>query len=203
VTAQPRFSISKQDVKQVFTSAAPQTPPPGVAAASSSSKAPWSLIAGAAAAILVLLALVLLWLRHTKPKHKGTTLQPLPPPVTAGASPAAGSVAERTQPPAPATGAPTQMAPPPAPEPVAAPQPVAAPEPVALPVAAAVAVAQPAPQHQASRPECDQHLWEVAYDRGALGNDGVWRFPHRCRSCGLELLATDVTEATAQADARS
>jgi hypothetical protein len=201
VTAQPRFSISKQDVKQVFTSAAPQTPPPGVAAASSSSNTPWALIAGAAAAILVLLGLVLLWLRRTKPKHKGTTLQPLPPPAAAGALPAAGSVAERTQPPAPATAAPTQMAPPPAPEPEAAPEPVAAPQPVALPATAPVAVAQPAPGRQGGRPECDQHLWEVAYDRGSLGNDGVWRFPHRCRSCGLELLATDVTDATAQADA--
>jgi hypothetical protein len=52
-------------------------------------------------------------------------------------------------------------------------------------------------------PECDPyHFWEVAYERGELGADGVWRFPHRCRNCGLELLASDVSDATARADAR-
>ncbi|MDQ1496510.1 MAG: hypothetical protein QOG69_2993, partial [Actinomycetota bacterium] len=45
---------------------------------------------------------------------------------------------------------------------------------------------------------CD-HLWEVAYDRGQLGGDGVWRFPHRCRTCGLELFAADIADASAQA----
>jgi len=28
----------------------------------------------------------------------------------------------------------------------------------------------------------------------------VWRFPHRCQNCGLELLASDVADASAQAD---
>jgi hypothetical protein len=67
------------------------------------------------------------------------------------------------------------------------------------------APAIPPPQstpEQARRPECDPyHFWEVAYDRGELGDDGVWRFPHRCRNCGFELLARDVEDATAQADA--
>jgi hypothetical protein len=44
-------------------------------------------------------------------------------------------------------------------------------------------------------------MWDVAYDRGQLGADGAWRFPHRCRSCGVELLARDVADATAQANA--
>lgn len=43
------------------------------------------------------------------------------------------------------------------------------------------------------------HEWDVAYDRGSLGQDGVWRFPHRCRVCGVELLARDVADASAQA----
>ena len=48
---------------------------------------------------------------------------------------------------------------------------------------------------------CDpHHYWEVAYERGTLGEDGVWRFPHRCRNCGLELLATDIADASAQAE---
>jgi hypothetical protein len=50
--------------------------------------------------------------------------------------------------------------------------------------------------------DCD-HYWDVAYDRGRLGEDGVWRFPHHCRNCGLELLASDVTDATAQAGVRA
>jgi hypothetical protein len=41
----------------------------------------------------------------------------------------------------------------------------------------------------------------VAYDRGELGADGVWRFPHRCRNCGLELVASDVADATARSAA--
>jgi hypothetical protein len=58
-----------------------------------------------------------------------------------------------------------------------------------------------APPPQSRPPECvPYHYWEVAYDRGELGADGVWRFPHRCRNCGLEVLATDVDDATAQAD---
>jgi hypothetical protein len=28
----------------------------------------------------------------------------------------------------------------------------------------------------------------------------VWRFPHRCRNCGLELMATDIADASAQAE---
>ena len=43
---------------------------------------------------------------------------------------------------------------------------------------------------RARRSAIPHHYWEVAYDRGQLGDDGVWRFPHRCRNCGLELLAT-------------
>ena len=50
-------------------------------------------------------------------------------------------------------------------------------------------------------PDCDpHHYWEVAYERGTLGDDGIWRFPHRCRNCGLELLATDIADASAQAE---
>jgi hypothetical protein len=47
------------------------------------------------------------------------------------------------------------------------------------------------------------HYWEVDYDTGVQGADGVWRFPHRCKNCGLELLARDVTDASAQANGRT
>lgn len=43
------------------------------------------------------------------------------------------------------------------------------------------------------------HYWQVRYDEPVLGDDGVWRFPHRCRDCGLEVLARDVRDATASA----
>ena len=62
--------------------------------------------------------------------------------------------------------------------------------------------APPAPVPLTPRPADDDHLWEVAYDRGHLGSDGVWRFPHRCRTCGRELLATDVRDASARAEQR-
>src|ERR1700712_2111991 len=48
VTGHESFSVSKEDVKQVFTSAAPQKPPPGATGTSgSSSKTPWTLIVAA------------------------------------------------------------------------------------------------------------------------------------------------------------
>ncbi|MFL5955225.1 MAG: hypothetical protein ACJ76I_14070 [Gaiellaceae bacterium] len=75
--------------------------------------------------------------------------------------------------------------------------------PAASPEAApAPADGDPAAEPIAAAPAPDpDHLWDVAYERGELGSDGVWRFPHRCRNCGIELLARDVTDATAQADA--
>jgi hypothetical protein len=58
---------------------------------------------------------------------------------------------------------------------------------------------EPEPQPRADEPEpagddCD-HLWDVAYHHAKLGEDGVWRFPHRCRTCGREILAADVADA--------
>ena len=60
VTAHPAFSISKQDVQQVFTSAAPQKPPPGVVGSGTSAKRPWALIGAVAGGVLVVF--LLLWL---------------------------------------------------------------------------------------------------------------------------------------------
>ena len=190
VTAHPAFSVSKQDVQQVFTSAAPQTPPPGSSGSSSSSSTPWPLYAGIAAVVVLLL--LLLWLlvrrRRREPESRPpTVVQRSASAAAAETSPAPPSAAEtdlieRTAPPPP----------PPVPaEPVAAPPEEPAPPPPAAPPPASAPVAP-----------CD-HYWEVAYDRGQLGEDGVWRFPHRCRNCGLELLAADVADATAQANARS
>lgn len=72
------------------------------------------------------------------------------------------------------------------------PQPVAAPEP-----AAAAPAPAPVPPPTPPPPAADhEHAWDVAYDRGALGQDGAWRFPHRCRICGAEVLARDVVDAS-------
>jgi hypothetical protein len=200
VTARPAFSISKQDVQQVFTSATPQTPPPGVVGASTASKTPWALIAAAAGGVVVLL--LLLWLllrRRRKTRERPPTV------VHRSASARVAQAAVPVEPPllpeAPLLPeppvVPSEPAAPARPFPAPVEERTAAPPPPEAPAAAPVAAAATRP------PACDpHHFWEVAYERGELGADGVWRFPHRCRNCGLELLASDVAAATAQADAR-
>lgn len=82
--------------------------------------------------------------------------------------------------------------PPPLPPPPAAPVAPAAPPAATIPETAALEEPRPAPPAHA-------HYWQVRYDEPVLGADGVWRFPHVCRDCGLELLARDVADASAQA----
>jgi hypothetical protein len=77
--------------------------------------------------------------------------------------------------------------PPPLPSSPAAPFP---PAPSIPETAALEELAPAAPVHE--------HYWHVRYDEPVLGADGVWRFPHVCRDCGLELLARDVADASAQ-----
>ncbi len=185
VTAQPGFSVSKADVKQVFTSAAPQAPPPG--SSGSSSKQPLGLIGAAAGGLVVLLLLLWLFLRRRKSAsgHPETVVQrsasaAAAEPFSPVAEPEPAPLAERTAPPPPPPLPPTPAA--------ATPQPAAPTQALQAPPAA-------------SQPACD-HFWEVAYDRGTLEADGVWRFPHRCSNCGLELLARDVADASSQATAR-
>ena len=178
VTAKPSFSVSNADVKQVFTSAAPTQAPPTIA--SSGSSKPWALIGAAAAGLLVVL-LLLLWLVRRRRKEPTTAVHASPSVLAAAAAePALGepSLPEPADVPVPAVpaepGHESYVAPPPPPP-------------------AATAQARPA----ACTP---YHFWDVAYDRGQLGGDGVWRFPHRCQNCGLELLASDVADASAQAN---
>jgi hypothetical protein len=173
VTAHPSFSISKQDVKQVFTSAAPQAPPPTTAGSSSSSNPSWALI-GVAVLVALLLALLVFQLLRRRRTPTAATASSVPTPLSPEPEPAG---PERE------------------PEAVEPEQPVLAEE-------EAAQEARQAVSEQTRSPECDpHHYWDVAYDRGELGDDGIWRFPHRCRNCGLELLARDVDDATAHADA--
>ena len=168
VRANPTFSVSAADVKQVFTSASPTQAPP-VTASSSSSSLPWPLIGAVVAGLLVIL-LLLLWLLRRR-KHK-----PAPTPHPSPSVLAAAAAEESSVPELPLHDEPAAPVTPPAPPP-------------------------PAPVSRARPDACKPyHFWEVAYDRGQLGGDGVWRFPHRCENCGLELLASDVSDASAQAD---
>lgn len=166
VKARKSFSVSNGDVKQVFTSAAPQAAPPGTE--SSSSSTPWALIALIVAG-LVVLALLVLWLIRRR-RGGGEA----PPPTPKSPSVQAAETAEEPAPPVtaiPALPEETKESPP------------------------TLTAAAPRP------PECvPHHFWEVAYERGEIGPDGVWRFPHRCKNCAVEVLATDISDASAQAD---
>lgn len=54
----------------------------------------------------------------------------------------------------------------------------------------------PAASAPAPAPACDPyHHWIADYDAGVTV-DGVTRYPHRCRDCGLQVVAKDVPEAT-------
>jgi hypothetical protein len=172
-SAKPSFSVSDADVKQVFTSAAPQAAP-AVASSGSTALPDWAIpVAVVVAALLVIVAL--LWWLLARRRRDDDEFERRPP-TTYARSPSASAATETREPTEPAF---LQFMPEPAaPPPAEAPTPPAAPQP---PVA---------PSHE--------HYWEVGYDRGALGSDGVWRFPHRCRDCGLELLARDVGDASAQ-----
>ena len=167
----------------MFTSAAPQQPPGGVVADSGSST-PWALIAGVAAAVLLLLLAVWLLLRRRRrggddddDVEVDEPRQVLPP--LAPAAPA------RAEPPVVTGRADT------------------AGRPRACTPGRARAPAAPRPGRQRGRPRPPATRITTGKSPtsvGTLGDDGVWRFPHRCRNCGLELLATDIADASAQAE---
>jgi hypothetical protein len=180
VTAKPAFAVSKTDVQQVFTSTTRTLSPPTTTAGSAGAGSlPWALIAGAAVAALILLLALFQLIRRRRAKGEPA---PVPQSASAAAAATAAPLPPPESPPAPVERAPVA----PFPEPPVA----AAPAPPAVP-------APPTPSADPTR-GCD-HFWEVAYDRGQLGGDGVWRFPHRCRTCGLQLLARDIQDANTQA----
>ncbi len=66
------------------------------------------------------------------------------------------------------------------------------------PVEPRPAVAPPPPEPV--RQLCEGfHYWQVDWDHGELGPDGVLSYPHRCRNCGVEVRATDINDAAAKA----
>ncbi len=205
VSATRPLAVSKQDVQQVFTSAAPtQTPPGGapVGSASSPGKHSWALIGLVAGVVLLLLA-ALLW-RIFRRRPAGPAA-PAAPPAPLPIEPGAVEARTAPPPPPPVPAAMPEPAPPALPEPPPVPEPAPWSEPAPWPEPGAeppLPSPPPPPPPAAPAAPAHEHLWEVAYERGELGSDGVWRFPHRCRTCGMELLARDVADATAQAGGR-
>jgi hypothetical protein len=96
------------------------------------------------------------------------------------------------RPDAPTTGPVHGRPTPPTPEaaaPPAAPGVVPAPAPVPPPSTPAAA----------SDPCVPHHYWEVLWDQGRPGPNGVTLYPHRCRTCGIQVIATDINDAADQA----
>ena len=192
MTVSRPFSVSQQDVTQVFTSTAPTQAPPSTSGSSSSGTSiPWGLIGLVAIGALAIVSLIwlLLWLKRTASPEERAIRR------SASAS-AAVELAEQDAAAEHVAITPPERAEaplPPEPEPESEPEPEA-------PRAAPLLPVPPVPLAPPASATCD-HLWEVAYDRGQLGGDGVWRFPHQCATCGLELFAADITDATRQAQA--
>jgi hypothetical protein len=78
--------------------------------------------------------------------------------------------------------------------------PVPPPPATAAPAADSPAVAPP-PAAPASGPCQGYHYWQVDWMHGQVGPDGVLRYPHRCRNCGVEVRAADIGEAAQKAAA--
>ncbi|HVV59037.1 MAG TPA: DUF916 domain-containing protein [Gaiellaceae bacterium] len=194
-TERPAFTVTPQDVRNVFTAAAPTlavatAPTPTTTTPTSTSTGGSSsgtstlvyVVAAAVAALLLILLVYLLARRRRRPAAIVTI--PAPPPHPPAGSAVGIPVPAPAPPPAPADERPP-AAEPPAPE--LTPEPESEPEPASETEAPAT-------------PACDPyHYWEVDYDGSVRGVDGVWRFPHRCKSCGLEVLARDVMDASEQA----
>jgi hypothetical protein len=191
-SAAPSFTISKQSVQQVFQSSKASQVALGVA--SPPGRPIWQYAAAGGVALLLLIAVF--WLVYSNRRLKRRTAE-----VSAG------------QPPAPATAPVATPAAPVAATPVDTPafSPVA-PTPVAptsaapvsvtpVPPAPSVTPVPPAPASSPTATSCGAfHYWVVDWDHPQVGIDGLQRYPHRCRNCGTEVLATDISDATTQAD---
>jgi hypothetical protein len=171
--AAPTFAISRQDVQRVFTSTSPTLPAP---VASSQDGGPISSVSTG---------------DHSSPwlwVALGAALALLG--IVAGAvlvlarrrGGGGGGAVTIPDPPAPAVQA----------------EPEAAVPEVSQPETAPEMTPETVPERVPAACEPD-HYWSVRYDDAVEGADGVWRFPHRCRTCGVELLARDVADASEQA----
>jgi hypothetical protein len=58
------------------------------------------------------------------------------------------------------------------------------------------------PPAEPTRERCQgYHYWQVDWERGQAGPDGVLVYPHRCRNCGIEVRAADIGDAAQKAAA--
>ena len=97
----------------------------------------------------------------------------------------------RTRRPGPAEAHPASGAPEAAYEPAPLPPPPAE--------AATAAPIPPLPPATGSDPCVPYHYWEVLWDQARPGPGGVTLYPHRCRNCGIQVIATDINDAADQA----
>ena len=74
--------------------------------------------------------------------------------------------------------------------------------PVPPPPAAGPPAVAPSPSAPALEPCQGYHYWQVDWMQGQVGPDGVLRYPHRCRNCGIEVRAADIGEAAQKAAAQ-
>ena len=79
--------------------------------------------------------------------------------------------------------------------------PVPPPPPAAGPAAVAGVAVAPPPAAPTGEQCQSYHYWQVDWMQGQVGPDGVLRYPHRCRNCGLEVRAADIGEAAQKAAA--
>ncbi|MFL5929552.1 MAG: WxL protein peptidoglycan domain-containing protein, partial [Gaiellaceae bacterium] len=124
VTARPAFSVSKQDVKQVFTSAAPQQAPPGTVASSGSSSSTWIIVAVVVGVFVLLLAAWLLLRRRRGepgPLPQAAEDGAAPPPDAQDPQPAQPAQPAPKEPESPAAAGAAKVAPRDAKSPLAAP----------------------------------------------------------------------------------
>jgi hypothetical protein len=173
-SAAPQFKVTQENIQHVFKPGAPtRVGPGGVVAAPASSSSLWQWIAiGLGAVLLAGGGYFFAVMRQRRPVT--VTVTPIPP------------------------------APPPAaaPAPTADPAPTAAPTPDPAPAAAAAPVVAAQAPAEAALERCEGfHYWQVDWERGELGPDGVLVYPHRCRSCGIEVKAADIGDAATKAAA--
>ncbi len=191
-SAAPSFTISKKSVQQVFQSSKASQVALGVA--SPPGRPIWQYAAAGGVALILLIAVFWLIYSNRRLKRRTAAASPAPAP----ASSVDPIVAPMTATPAQAPAATPQPA---APTPTVDPAPVTPVAVTPVPPAPSVTPVPPAPTSSPAAASCGAfHYWVVDWDHPQVGIDGLQRYPHRCRNCGTEVLATDISDATTQAD---
>jgi Bacterial protein of unknown function (DUF916) len=172
IAATPPLKVSAASVAQVFKSSSPTTLSPGVASALKNGKGSKESSLrkyGPYAAAALIVIALLVFLIILLSTRRSRSRRREP---DQGSPPAAAAQA-------------------------AVVPPVAPPAPPA--VVAAPATAPSAAEEAGSDPCVPFHYWEVLWDQARPGPGGVTLYPHRCRNCGIQVIATDINDAADQA----